>query len=49
MYSIDHVLKRVYNLQTKWILLQWLKNHDADKPSMGLEYKFHSYSLVHIY
>lgn len=49
MYSVHILLKHIYNVQTKWILLQWLKQHKAASPSIGLEYKYGAYRLTHIY
>lgn len=49
MYSVDLYLRNVYNVQTKWVLLQWLQRHGAAKPSIGLVYRFHAYQSTLIY
>lgn len=36
-------------MQTKWVLLQWLEQHNAAHPSIGLEYKYRAYRVVPIY
>lgn len=49
MYSVDHYLKTVQNLQTKWKILTWLRQHDAARPSIGLVYRNKTYQIVYIY
>lgn len=49
MYSVDWYLANVRNLQTKWVLLQWLKQYDAARPSIGLEYRYRVYQTVPIW
>lgn len=49
MYSVHLYLKRIRNPQTKWIVLQWLRRHDAARPSVGLAYRYRTYRTVRLY
>lgn len=49
MYSVELFLKSVHNLQTKYKLLEWLQQHDAAHPNIGLEYRNNAYQMVYIY
>lgn len=49
MYSVDRYLRNVYNLQTKWKILLWLKQHDAAHSSIGLEVNREAFEKRYIY
>lgn len=48
-YSVDQYLKTVRNIQTKWKLLCWLRQHNAAQPNIGIEYSQDHYRRVYIY
>lgn len=49
MYSVEKFLKNIHNVQTKWVCLQWLRNHNAAHPNIGLEYRYQTLQRVYIY